>query len=70
MISTLNPTALRYNFGLSECSRVKRVTVSPMGANSFLYKMAPIDKGGKKGNGRAAPPENVSIYVQELIFKV
>ena len=68
MRSTLNPIALRkakivYNFGLSECSRVKRVTVSPTRANSFLYKMTPIDKGGKKGNRRIASPESDSIYL-------
>ena len=56
-------------------STLKRKVFAPLGANSFLYELTPIAKGGKNENDRVTPPEctsnpfNYSPY-QELQLKI
>ena len=40
-------------------STLKRKEFAPNGANSCLFRVDPIEKGGKTENGRVASPESV-----------
>ena len=45
----------------------KRKEFAPEGANSFLLKLIPIEKGGKTENGRVASLESVSTHIEQVL---
>ena len=40
---------------------------TPLGANSYLYEMTPIQKEGKNENDRVASPESVPITLNPKV---